>query len=224
MILKGDVYFVKQKNKKLIKYILLTSLLVISILYILSIILGTEIAFVLFGVKNENIVFDKTYKEFAYDVSGQDNIPKNRVILYSDLNDSNKICALHLRYSRNIHRLVKATSLKISDGGIQSKEVNFFSRKEAYSEPFIETNHPYLALITFFRYANDNPEDISGDYNIENLIGNGKESIHLLFGLVDVNEEVSEFNNVSFDSLYSKKVTGNSKYIYLEAIDYPEVN
>gem|GEM_PF-2979007 len=215
------MYFVKQKNKKLIKFILLTFLLVISILYILSIILGTEITFVLFGVKNENIVFDKTYKEFAYDVSGQDNIPKNRVILYSDLNDRNKIYALHLRYSRNLHRLVKVTSLKISDGGIQSKEVNFFSRKEAYSEPFIETNHPYLALITFFRYANDNPEDISGDYNIENLIGNGKESIHLIFGLVDVNEDISEFNNISFDPLYSKKVTGNSKYIYLEAIEYP---
>jgi hypothetical protein len=213
---------------KKISIIFLISSIVISISYVATYYWGTEMVLTIYGINEENTIFDKTYDLVKFDVDNHTNKPYNRIIVYSKSGNIDEQKALVLHYSKKNGRLIYILSLDITDEFADIKEYHIFSRGTMRLDYFIPPESPHVANIKFRQYNNVNPKEILRDYTYMDYYLNGTNfyeiSISILKKDENLNEKDKQKQHSTIKELLRKEIGEDKILTIIETIRTEDIN
>lgn len=177
---------------------------------------GTDVILRVYGIQNENTLFDKSYKEFEFDLDDGDNFTKVRFIIYKENQSDDILKGIVLSYSEKWRDLNEVTSLELHEEKFAVNNYRVSVYKDSPLKIYIDDDKENIKF-QFIQYGNVNPDDVRGDYTYEEYYLNSLNSFWIDMKIEDT-IEIDKNMNLEENQLYSKNISEEKAIVINEVI------
>lgn len=185
----GESYMIKKTAKKII----IITIIVITFAYLtlnaINIFFGKDIALVLLNIDKDDILFEKDYYWYKYDVPN--NIIKNGNALYKTtlfFEKQEKLGLIDLYYTKEHFSKIYLIEIKeIKGHTLLYKSIPILQTNHKYENYIVNDNlHDKILHTSTYVIQNDDPDTIDGDYSLmNNIAGKQGKNIYIFCGAIN---------------------------------------
>ncbi len=183
--------------KKNVKRITIITIIIIIFAYLtlntINIFFGKDIALVLLGIDKDDVLFEKDYYWYKYDVPNS--IIKNGNYLYQTtlfFKKQEKLGLINLYYTKkHLSKIYSIEIKEIKDNTLLYKSIPILNTKLKYEKYIIDDNLNKKILNTnTYVIQNDDPNTIDGEYSlIDNIAKKKGENINIFCGVINEHDK-----------------------------------